>query len=977
MGELGSGRRIGRYVILEELGEGGHGVVYRAHDEEGGRDVALKILRLSSPTAVRRMRREARATAGLDPVRIAQVYEIGQTSEGQMFLAMEYVPGRTLRELLRGGAVIERGEALRVLGEIATTLGEAHRAGIVHRDVKPENVIVRGDGRVVLLDFGIAKQIEATGDAAAATTQLTSDGALIGTPAYLAPEQALGKEVGPGVDQFALAVTAFELLTGTLPWTATEVTRVLAQLLAETPPAASTLNETLPESYDAVLWRALSKRPGERFSSVEEFVAALRGAERGNVVAPSAGQTLEEPVPLDAPETRAVSPASPPTHSWPRVALGAFVVLGALGGGGALIRARRGSSPEPPRAARATPALVISQDSPLACPIFEVAGVAELDTWIGAAASTLACGRAKWFLGGRDDRVLPPAALLDAPVQPTADIPKLYDVPGQRGRTLEVAKKRGLPYLDGRVARERDSWRLDLFVRAPDGTEIARATGIEASQLLRAVKSGMTRLWQPGSLAPARIDPEVATWTALPDIEAGLTELDLVDQAVDPGEACATIERRAGALGSAFYRLHANCDGPGLDAGPPALDESSPPALVASLMAALFAGSPPPVEELRRLAGKLEELRAAEPSRFGRAKLADATGTLWSVLLEKDRAQTLFLAALVDDPLLFDAWTFVAGPESRLASSTAARSFAASWFPYDPAFLTHSSSGLSDELDARLHDARLAYLLFPNLTRVLYLGRALAEAGQEDEVRALTAIAPAGLASPDPVQAPMLLAFVDLHDGRFSLALQRFESAGLFGLYQTSILAEILGRRTLESAKWAQEMLAMGDAQARSVTAATASIALCMNAGRGLASRCLERVDALSANDNLWGSDGGALLQGAKRYAVADLRGAVDAWRPLVGTSSDDVARLLPTEAFERVGERGLAARVDARKLKYRYFAGVSDATPREARRALEQGDRARARELAQKVVTAWEVADATVPAVAEMRALLAKTSRP
>ncbi len=194
---------------------------------------------------------------------------------------------------------MERGEALRILGEIAATLGEAHRAGVVHRDVKPENVIVRTDGAVVLLDFGIAKYIEATGDTAQATTQLTSEGVMMGTPAYLAPEQALARDVGPAADQFALAVTAFELLTGKLPWTATEVTRMLAQLLADTPPAASAFNQTLPRPYDAVLWRALSKLPSARFASVEQFAEALRAAERGEVVASPASQSVEGPAPPD------------------------------------------------------------------------------------------------------------------------------------------------------------------------------------------------------------------------------------------------------------------------------------------------------------------------------------------------------------------------------------------------------------------------------------------------------------------------------------------------------------------------------------------------------------------------------------------------------------------------------------------------------------------------------------------------------
>ena len=192
-----------------------------ARDEQENRDVAMKVLREAPKgEAARRLRREARATSALDPKRVARVFEVGETPDGELYLVMEYVPGRTLRSLLRSGR-IARADAVRIVREIASTLGEAHRAGIVHRDVKPDNVIVGDDGRVVLLDFGIVKNLETGDDAAQLSTQLTSEGTVIGTPAYLAPEQALAREVGPPSDQFALGVTAYELLTGKLPWTAT------------------------------------------------------------------------------------------------------------------------------------------------------------------------------------------------------------------------------------------------------------------------------------------------------------------------------------------------------------------------------------------------------------------------------------------------------------------------------------------------------------------------------------------------------------------------------------------------------------------------------------------------------------------------------------------------------------------------------------------------------------------------------------
>ena len=153
-----------------------------------------------------------------------------------------------------------------------------------------------------------------------------------------------------------------------------------------------------------------------------------------------------------------------------------------------------------------------------------------------------------------------------------------------------------------------------------------------------------------------------------------------------------------------------------------------------------------------------------------------------------------------------------------------------------------------------------------------------------------------------------------------------------------------------------------------------APMALCMSAQKGIAKRCLDRVFALAhAALNWWGDAGEALFKGAQRYAAGDVQGAVAMWRSVSASSEPQIIEILPTEAFERAGEPDLAARLDARKLAYTFIAGVSEAAPREAKRAFAAGDKARAKGLAEKVVQAWEVADVEVPAVAEMRALLKK----
>ncbi len=736
MSALGPGDTIaGRYRLLSELGGGGMGLVFRAHDDQEGRDVAIKVLHQASPEAARRLRREARATEGLDPARIAQVYDVGETSTGRAFLVMEYVEGRTVRQMLQEGGVA-RPEALRILRELAMTLGAAHGAGLVHRDVKPDNVIVRDDGRVVLLDFGIVKHLDLGGDAAHVTTHLTSEGAMLGTPAYLAPEQALGRDIAPTVDQFALAVTAFELLTGALPWTATDVTRMLAQLLADTPPPASTLNRALPKPFDAVLWRALAKSPQARFPTVESFVDALDAAERGVIMPSSASVTFEGPVPplpashSSAPSYEGAAPMAltPPETLRPkprrartRIALAAVALV--AGTGGALLFAREratGLGGAGSRAGTTAPNLLaVSTEAPLACPIFTVEGLSDVAPTLGAAAASLACARAKWYLGGSGEKVLAPAALLDAPVEPRPNLWGFYDAPGVEARTLDVAKRRGFPTLGGTVSRGRDSWRVNLDLHTGDGREIARIAGVEAPYLEVAVKNAVAQLWQKAPLVPAALDSDVARWTAFPDIQAGLTELDLnqVGLSVD---GCAEVARRGAELGMAYYHLSDFCPDAvsPLDAGALALDESSAPSLVTSLNAIIIAApsNPFPDPELRRLALELEAMRGTEPSRLGRASLARLEGIVWSLLHDAERGHTALLAAVGADPLILNDWYQLQYFAKATGKPDAATSLAAVWFPQEPRFLRYASGTQSDALADRLRDSQLAYLLEPNPT---------------------------------------------------------------------------------------------------------------------------------------------------------------------------------------------------------------------------------------------------------------------
>jgi serine/threonine-protein kinase len=285
---LRTGERFGRYEIAALLGTGGMGEVYRARDAVLHREVALKVLHPSAEgtgpeeaksQGASRIMREARAAAALTHPNAVAVYDVGET-DGVPFLAMELVIGRPLRAFI-GDKTISLGRRLRWLAEIARALGAAHSLGLVHRDVKPENVIIRSDGVAKVLDFGIARQAKTapTGEAAtigATNTTMTVDGVVVGTPLYMAPEQMRGEPLDGRADQFAWGVVAYELLTGELPWNTRETgLQLVSQILSGTITPPREKNAELSALVDAVVRRALAKAPKDRFVAMEDVAAAL------------------------------------------------------------------------------------------------------------------------------------------------------------------------------------------------------------------------------------------------------------------------------------------------------------------------------------------------------------------------------------------------------------------------------------------------------------------------------------------------------------------------------------------------------------------------------------------------------------------------------------------------------------------------------------------------------------------------------
>ena len=281
---LEPGTEVGAYRIDRILGRGGMGVVYLAHDTRLHRPVALKSL---PPHLFRddrmhaRLRKEARAAAALTHPAIATVYALEQIGD-QLFIASEYLEGRTLREEMTAGRV-DQARAVAIATEIAKALTAAHERGIVHRDLKPENIVITASGGVKVVDFGLA-QFDVAAEDLASVSRLTDPGTMAGTPPYMAPEQLLGKPTSARTDQFAFGVLLYELLTGRHPFGSGPLPTTIAKVLsADLDPA-----EIRPDLW-AVIHRATQKQPEDRFASTGELITALTLGTSGTLGTPGTG----------------------------------------------------------------------------------------------------------------------------------------------------------------------------------------------------------------------------------------------------------------------------------------------------------------------------------------------------------------------------------------------------------------------------------------------------------------------------------------------------------------------------------------------------------------------------------------------------------------------------------------------------------------------------------------------------------------
>ena len=308
------GKTLGPYHIQALLGAGGMGQVYRARDPRLDREVAIKVLSAAlaqEPGYSARFQRESRAAAKLNHPNIVPVYDVGEQG-GLMYLVMPLIPGGTLREYLAQRGALPLNEAISIIEQVGGALQQAHERGMIHRDVKPANILMSAEGRALLSDFGIVRVAQNNESA----TPLTRVGAFVGSPEYAAPEMVVGQSADHRVDIYALGVMLYQMLTGRLPFVGGNPMTLLVQRVQQEPPAPRSINPAIPPAVEVVIIKAMAKAPAARYQSASELVQALKAAASGQVAPMLYAETGTQSQMSDLATIAGPGPAAPGGPGW-------------------------------------------------------------------------------------------------------------------------------------------------------------------------------------------------------------------------------------------------------------------------------------------------------------------------------------------------------------------------------------------------------------------------------------------------------------------------------------------------------------------------------------------------------------------------------------------------------------------------------------------------------------------------------------
>ena len=945
--------RIAHFRIVERIGRGGMGIVYRAQDEKLGRAVALKVLPPGfEQDRDRRSRfiREARAAAAVAHPNIATIHEIGE-DDGRVFIAMELVEGVTLRSMLEKGP-LPPANAVRIGLQVARALAKAHAAGVVHRDLKPDNVMVGEDLHAKVLDFGLAK-VTGPGASAAETPSAiergetaTREGVLLGTPQYMSPEQAKGRPIDARSDVFSLGILLYEMVAGRRPFDGVSVAEVIIAIDRDPPPPLTSIVGTLPAGLVRVIDRCLEKDAGRRYADgkgVADGLAAI-GSESGAgfgapatapapapAPAPAHAPTPTVPMSIATPGPAQMGPAPRPKRRVLRYVILAFVVLALLkpfrtgcagssgGKGGSSHAPAKGSSTLPPEAASIVAAamkLASSGGPLLACPPLVAKGVEEPSGWLGAAAN-VACRRAAILAGGSLDRVVVPAELLDLPRQPTDDFPRdPYGAAGARDRAVSAAHNRAAMWLDGTVEKTAGGFKVALTLRShDDDDEIESAEG-SGHHVYLAVRDAMHHLVQEEAISHAtHVDDDIAKWTGIKDVDLALAWDDWHDSLASAASSTSTelagLQARRAELGALWPQAQYESQLPLLvetdHFDPVSLDRSSPAAFARTAVAygQTVRGAPTARRSQPRRAS------CVTPSRR-RSGAARCSWRRRSSLCRPGNSRALSRLALGEareEPRSDHTWEIpLLAAQGQPSLGPVARAMAA-WMPEDHASYNAIATGDAalPDVAARLRFARRAYEISPDFPMWgATLGKELVELGRREEARSVATSMLAVGPLLDPAGQAILVS-VDASEAHFGAAVAR----GTQALDRVARFGEQVGDWYLIDALLGASAVggggtALGDDFATRFVLAEpprlghgdyfggplvlAAADACAVASRDTARRCFARLRQLLASHYFPTAEptAGAYIDGCDRFAQGDLRGAAAAWRPLVAGHEAD-----------------------------------------------------------------------------------------